>query len=127
MYIYIYIHSSIIKIFRLRPYIGPPAFFLLGNLHFWICWTCTFLKKTILKFGVFFSKMTPQAKPPCPYESYRNSVQNPGLRDFSPVPNHRKPSIIVSWPECQPEIPNDAHDGDDSAQTMFPSGQTPSQ
>ena len=36
--------------------------------------------------------------------------------------------IIVSWPECRPELPNDP-DGDDDggdALTIFLSGQTPS-
>ena len=58
---------------------GPPAAFFpeidisgfFGHAHFG--------KVCISLYLVTFSKMAPQAKPLCPLDSYRNSVQNPGL------------------------------------------------
>ena len=37
-----------------------------------------FSKSAFSRFLMIFPKMAPQAKPLCPYERYRNSVQNPG-------------------------------------------------
>ena len=38
----------------------------------------------------------------------------------------RKPLIKVSWPECQPQFPDDVDGDDDDAPPIFLSGQTPS-
>ena len=58
---------------------GPPAAFFpeidisgfFGHAHFG--------KVCISSYLVTFSKMAPQAKPLCPLDSYRNSVQNRGI------------------------------------------------
>ena len=58
--------------------IGPPAAFFRENDVSGFFGHAHFLKKLIFLIFDDFSKMAPQAKPLCPYERYRNSVQNPG-------------------------------------------------
>ena len=60
--------------------IGPPAAFFRENDISGFFGHVHFLKKWIFLIFGDFSKMAPQAKPLCPYERYRNSVQNPGLK-----------------------------------------------
>ena len=96
---------------------------------FWRAYTSGILRHIhfgemcISVYFVTFSKMAPEAKPLCSRDSHRSSVQNLGLHSQISRTTNSKSSI--SWPECPPEFPNDADDGDDDVSTIFPSGQSP--
>ena len=112
------------------PYVlsHPAGLLTRENYDFWKFWTCPFSKSEhFLKSGHFSREGSPGQTTMLTTSAAKFWVEP--RSPFFNISHHDpktlgKPSIIVPWPECQPEFPDDADNGD-GASTIFPSGQTP--